>query len=372
MEVGKFKNLKILILFYLLFTTNLFSSVEFQDAYKSYKADDFKKSLEMFLELAEDGDYDAAYILGYMYEHGEGCDIDMSQSAKWYKVSSKGYYNQLKYNQTRDVDKNQRKIYESIKKSKDTDTRDTIRQYTQSLYNIKAHKENYFLPISYRFNGTYEDTNKHQARDVETEFQVSLKFDFTSNLLGLDEIYSVAYTQLAFWQLYSDSAYFRETNYNPEFFITFPMSTTENSDFLKGIRVAFEHESNGRGGKEERSWNFVSSSFFFQYKIIFSELKLWYRVDNLRSKSYDYNPELIDYLGYGYLKFLVPYKKHLFELKLRHNFSDSGAIEASYTYPLFERKDLFLYLKGFSGYGESLIDYDNKVNKVGVGFSISR
>ena len=360
--------MKLLFISLLLLTT-LFASTKFEDAYKIYKENDFTTSIELFKKLARDeDDLDAAYILAYMYEHGEGCAVDKEVSAKWYKISSRGYYYQTKYDSTRDIDKQQRKLYRDIQKSQDLQTQDTIRQYAQSLYNIKAHKSNYFLPISYRYDGFYDDTYGHKAKDVETEFQVSIKFDFASNILGLDEIYSVAYTQLAFWQLYAHSAYFRETNYNPELYITIPTSTIGDPKFLKAIRVAFEHESNGRGGTEERSWNFLSSSFYFQYKFLFSELKLWHRL----SDNYDYNPDLIDYMGHGHIRFMLPYKKHLFELLFRHNFSDYGAIKANYTYPIFGRKDLFLYLKAFSGYGESLVDYNNYINKVGIGFSISR
>ncbi len=352
--------------------TALLSATKFEDSYEIYKAGDLEESFVLFKDLAEDGDSDAAYILAYMYEHGEGCVADKELSSHWYKISSKGYYRQTKHDSLRDIDKQQRKLYKTIQRSDDSQTQDTIRQYTQSLYSLKAHEANYFLPVSYRYEGSYADTNGHQPRAVETEFQVSIKFDFASNLLGLDEIYSVAYTQKAFWQLYSDSAYFRETNYNPEFYITVPTYSMGNIDFLKAIRIAFEHESNGRGGSEERSWNFISSNFYFQYGDIFSELKLWYRTDGKRANSYDYNPELIDYIGHGHLKFILPYKKHLFEFLFRHNFSDCGAIEANYTYPIFGRKDLFLYMKVFSGYGESLIDYDNYINKAGIGFSISR
>ena len=316
----------------------------------------------------DDNDQDAAYILAYMYEHGEGCAINKKLAAKWYKISSRGYYYQIKHDSKRDISKEQYKLYQSIQKSNNSQTQDTIRQYTQSLYNIKAHKANYFLPLSYRYNGAYANTNGHKPLRIETEFQVSIKFDFASNLIGINEIYSIAYTQLAFWQLYSDSAYFRETNYNPEFYITIPLSAISNTKFLKAIRLSFEHESNGRGGEEERSWNFISSSFYFHYKFLFSELKLWYRL----SDNYDYNPDLIDYMGHGHLRFILPYKKHLLEVLLRHNFSNAGAVKTSYTYPLLGRKDLFIYMKAFSGYGESLIDYDNYINKVGIGFSISR
>ena len=350
-------------------TTLLFSaSAKFEDAYKLYKNKDFEKSFLMFDVLANDGDSDAAYFLARMYENGEGCQKNKELSAKWYKISSKSYYAQMKYDTKRDVDKEQRKLYKTIQKSKDSQTQDTIRQYTQSLYNIKAYKSNYFLPFSYLNSGTYADTNGHKAKDIETEFQVSIKFDYASNLLGFDEIYSVAYTQLAFWQLYSDSAFFRETNYNPELYVMFPTSKLDEAKFLKAVKFSFEHESNGRGGEEERSWNFVSTSLYFQYKYMFSELKLWYRL----SDNIDYNPELLDYLGYGHLRFMFPYKKHLAEVLFRNSFKGHSAIELNYSYPVFGRKDLFLYVKGFSGYGESLIDFNQHIDKIGFGFSISR
>ncbi len=361
-----------LLLALVIFVSFLIASTEFEEAYEIYKKGDYEKSFALFNTLAKGGDSDAAYILGYMYEKGEGCEIDSALSAMWYKASSKGYYKELKHDTSRDIDKQKHDIYKTLERSKDKQTQYTIRQYTNSLYSIKAYKANYFLPISYRLGGNYANTNGHHSENTETEFQVSIKFDFASNILGMGEIYTVAYTQLAFWQLYSQSAFFRETNYNPEIYMTIPLDSIEGTNLLKIVKFGFEHVSNGRGGREERSWNIVTSSLYFQYKYIFSELKLWYRVDNIRTKTYDYNPELVDYMGYGHLKFIIPYKKHLFDILFRYNFDSKGAVEAHYSYPIFGRDDLFVYLKGFSGYGESLIDYNHNVNKVGIGFSISR
>jgi len=79
-------------------------------------------------------------------------------------------------------------------------------------------------------------------------------------------VYSVAYTQLSFWQFYADSAYFRESNYNPEFFVTILLADAITRDFLKGTRIGLAHQSKGRGGRKERSWNYVHAALFFQYK----------------------------------------------------------------------------------------------------------
>ncbi len=347
----------------------LFSSTVFEEIYADYKAEDYESSFKAFKLLAqEENDLDAAYILAFMYENGEGCKVDKDEADRWYRVASRGYYYRGKDDATRDIDKEHRKLYQSLEHSDDKETQETVKQYTQSLYNIKAHSTNYFLPISYRYNGSYAPTNGHEAKDIETEFQISIKYDFAASLFGLNEIYTAAYTQLAFWQLYEESAYFRETNYNPELFVTFPISTIDESLFIKALRVSFEHQSNGRGGAEERSWNYLSASTYMQYKYIFAELKLWYRL----ADSTDYNPELIDYMGHGHLQFMLPYKKHMAKLLLRSNFGGSSAVEFDYSYPAFDRQDLFFYLKTFNGYGESLIDYNHNVNKVGIGFSISR
>lgn len=259
-------------------------------------------------------------------------------------------------------------LYDSLEKPQNSETKDTLRQYAKSLYNFKAYNANYFLPLSYRYNGNYADTNGHKAKKTETEFQFSVKFDIAENIFGLDGIYSLAYTQKSFWQFYSDSAFFRESNYTPEFFVIFPTSDIDDKRFIKAVRFGFAHESNGRGGLEERSWNYLNSSIFFQYKMLFTELKLWARVPDAN----DYNPELIDYMGHGHVKFMMPYKKHFFDMKFRYNFNKKGSAELNYTYPIFGRNDLFLYIKLFNGYGESLIDYDSHIKKFGMGFSISR
>ena len=353
----------------LLLFSSLYSATDFDDAYVYYKAGEFQKALPLFKNLAnKNRDNDAAYILGYMYEHGEGVDIDKVEATRWYKLSSHGYYFDDKKNASRETVKETKKLYKSIDKDLDEETLKTIEQYSQSIYSLKAYETNYFIPVSYRADDArYGDTNGHNAQAVETEFQISVRYDYGANILGLNEVYSLAYTQHSFWQLYETSAYFRETNYNPAAFVTIPVGYTRNFDFFKMIRFSFAHQSNGRGGYEERSWNYVEASLYFQFGPTFVNLKLWKDVGNL-----SYNDDLMEYMGYGSLTLLLPYKKNLFKLTGRNPFNHKGAIEGSYTYPLTDEDNLFLYLKAFHGFGESLISYDERVTKIGIGFSISR
>lgn len=362
------------LFFGLAIASALFAQVSYEDAYALYKEGKFKSSLRMFEELVkEQNDSDAAYILGYMYEHGEGCEIDLKKANEYYKTSSHGYYWETKLNPNRESSKEYKKVFSILDKPEDDQTQKTIKKHVEALYNIKAYKPTYFLPLSSRLDsGEYAQTGTgataHTPLKNETEFQVSLKYDMFTNLLGLNEIYTIAYTQRSFWQLYVDSAYFRETNYNPEMFVTFPIKQEWGPHSLKAAKIGFAHQSNGRGGIEERSWNYFYGVLFFQYKNLFSELKLWSSWD----EALTYNPDLMEYLGHGHIRFSLPYKKHLTRLKFRSAFNGNYALEADYSYPLLKREDLFFYIKGFSGYGESLIDYNRRVDKIGFGFSISR
>ena len=251
--------------------------------------------------------------------------------------------------------------------------KNTIADIVDSSFNLRAYKENYFLPVSYRYDSEYVDdaAHGHRSKSMETEFQVSIRYDFTSNLFGLGEIYSFGYTQRAWWQLYTESAFFRETNYQPEIFVTVPTYKFLKNSYLKGLKFAYIHQSNGRGGVYERSWNHLSATAFLFYRNIIGEFEMWYRI---KDKN-DYNPQLLDYIGYGQFKCVVPYKQHLFKLTLRSNVRKrKSSVELSYSYPLPLRQesDLFVYIKSFNGYGESLIDYNHNVNKLSIGLAISR
>ena len=258
-------------------------------------------------------------------------------------------------------------LYSNLTPVNDKQTQQSIKQMYYSTYNLHPFRANYFLPVSYGVGRNYSNAS-NSTKKTSIQFQFSLRYDFATNVFGLHGIYSVAYTQHSFWQAYSKSAYFRESNYNPEIFFTIPNPWKDHNKYVKAFRFSLEHQSNGRGGKYERSWQFLAASVYTQYKDIFIKLKGWMRIYGPR----DYNPDLLNYLGHGSLQLTLPYKKNVFKLLLRSNLSNHGAMKLSYSYPIADTNGLFLYVQAFSGYGETLIDYNHYVNSCSIGFSLSR
>jgi phospholipase A1/A2 len=356
----------------LFITISLYGGSKFSDAKQAYLEQDYERAYKLFSEVENSGsDADAAYYLAFMYENGYGVPKDQVMADKWYKISAGRYHNISIDNTYSEVNKVRRKFYRPIDKNDFT----TLNAVSTGKFGFKAYETNYLLPFSYRLNNSYPETKDNiKAQQAEIEYQVSLQMDVGHNLLGFDELYSFGYTQHSFWQAYADSAYFRANVYNPQVFVTFPMA--EKSDIgLNYIRFALQHQSNGEGAYEERAWNFVSSDFLFQYGSLFAELRFWYRIPSgdQYPAGHDYNPNLIDYLGYGHINFTHVDGDHLTRLLLRYNpYKDYGAIELSYSYPIYKTEDIFWFIKGFHGYGESLNSYDKEITKVALGLSFSR
>ena len=99
-------------------------------------------------------------------------------------------------------------------------------------------------------------------------------------------------------------------------------------------------------------------------------LKTWYRIPE--SAKDDDNPNIEKYLGYGEIWAYYFLKKHRFGLMLRNNFSfhtNRGALQAEWSFPIYEWVNG--YVQYFVGYGESLLDYNHTVNRIGIGFIVA-
>ncbi|PSM53199.1 phospholipase A1 [Campylobacter blaseri] len=209
----------------------------------------------------------------------------------------------------------------------------------------------------------HDTTNKGDRKKDELKFQLSIQKPIIDNFFGLDETITFAYTQQSFWQIWEDSAPFRTTSYEPEIFVTIPVEFL-NFDYL---RFGLNHQSNGEDGKDSRSWNrfYVGTNFNIGNLEISPRVWATFGLD-------DTNKDIKDYLGYGDIEFKYNFTNSQILAVLRNNlnFSDNkGSLEFNYFFPIFSGKfqGFFQY---FTGYGESLIDYNRHVNKFSLGISI--
>ncbi|PHR56196.1 MAG: hypothetical protein COA44_08890 [Arcobacter sp.] len=406
----------------LFFVLNLHAIVaKYTDGLSLYKAQKYDKAFVIILDEAKKGNKAAQYRIGEMYETGKGIKLDYKQAMNWYKRSSSKFAyiekdliskedNKSLLIQVQDQFGNDSIVRggEFALAKMDTNTPET-KKLMKSLtsggfFGLQAYNTNFYLPISYahdkptRINSLYhrDDPNSPIPSDitysenVEAQFQLSLKKQISYDFFGLNEFIYFAYTQKVWWQIYADSAPFRETNYLPEFFMTVPSSfKMDEAIGLKAIKYGFIHESNGQEGYRSRSWNRVYLTGMWQWGNLFAATRAWYRLnENEKPADYDSlgpiganskgddNPDIAEYLGYGDIRLSYLNGKSQYEVLLRNNLrlnsQNKGAIEFSWSYPFFDSPNTFWYIKLFNGYGESLIDYDNEVTKASIGFSFSR
>lgn len=249
-------------------------------------------------------------------------------------------------------------------------------------YVITPHKMNYILPVyttdainrdAYTFIQGYEDN----LEDLESKFQISMKVPLLEDSLFIegDALY-LGFTLQAWWQIYASnlSKPFRETNYQPELFYVAPLEWQPlqgNTAFVLGM----EHQSNGRGLELSRSWNRVYASILFEKENFGLSLRPWVRL-NEEDKQFpldpsgDDNPDIDDYLGHFELSMAYHWNDYELTFMGRQNFSTHyGSAELGFTFPIWGR--LRGYATAFTGYGESLIDYNYSQTRFGLGIALT-
>ena len=246
---------------------------------------------------------------------------------------------------------------------------------------ITPHKQNYILPVTYMAepnNAPYSNLGEGGLRHAEAKMQISLKVPLLQDdlLVTGDSLY-FGFTMQSYWQVYNHrvSAPFRETDYSPEIFYTVPLFLHEGAEGA-ALRVGFEHQSNGRSQPLSRSWNRIYTQWLYARHNYMISLRPWYRIPE-RKKTYpdqasgDDNPDIEAYMGYFDLQGVWDLNRYELSVLVRNNLrSDNrGAFELGFSFPLWGR--LKGFAQYFNGYGESLIDYNYRMERFGVGLLLT-
>ncbi|PWC14678.1 phospholipase A [Brenneria corticis] len=207
-----------------------------------------------------------------------------------------------------------------------------------------------------------------EARKDEVNFQLSLGFPLWRGILGDNSLLGASYTQRSWWQLSNrgESSPFRETNYEPQIFLGWATDYTFAGWTLRDVEVGFNHQSNGRSEPTSRSWNRAYVRLMAQNGDWQVDLKPWIRF----SDSEDDNPDIAKYMGYYRLRVGYVWGDSVFSAEGRYNWNSGyGGGELGWSYPLTDH--VRFYTKVFSGYGESLIDYNHRQTRFGIGLTLN-
>jgi len=243
-----------------------------------------------------------------------------------------------------------------------------------NVFSIIPYKQNYLLPYYYTaspYNAVYinQTPNNEKLNNSEVKFQLSFQIPIWQITKATS--LSFAYTQLSYWQLYNKNAFFRSTDYEPEIFIDTNFDWHLMGDwYFDAVKVGAVHQSNGFGDSLERSWNRIFLEASIANKNIMIRIRPWLV---LQDKTYrEYNPNLSKFMGYGELTFAYKINNQVITLQthglVEHKGHYATAV-ASYSFPLTTH--LHGFLQVFSGYGQSLLEYNHRTNSFGLGVQLN-
>lgn len=246
------------------------------------------------------------------------------------------------------------------------------------LATLEPHKRIY-LTHSLVLDGRLEEVG-YQDREVV------IQFSFRKRIVS--RLY-FAYSQRSFWQLYNEegSRPIRTSDYNPELFLAF-----DDLWVLDRWRFGlWEHESNGGQSVYDAEGNPINLSRTWNRSYAYGEkrfgggafalaAKVWAVLDR---KDQEYgsfgedNPDIRDYLGSGELYGRAGGNSAGLELMFRRGTragTETWRLEGWYGYDrLFGGAGhrFNLYFQLFTGYGDSLIDYNRKIERISIGVSFT-
>lgn len=219
------------------------------------------------------------------------------------------------------------------------------------------------------------------ADDPAAKFQFSFKY----RLLGFEhgenplQTLQFGYTQRSIWDINAASSPFYDTSYMPEVFYEWLAAVPEQRGLFSwlGLQSGYRHESNGRDGVDSRSLNIV----YLRTAVVLGDIERWRAILGVRGFAYvgglSNNPTIDDYRGNAEIELMLGRNGGV-ELaaiiRPGHGFDD-GSAELNFTLPVRlggDRLETYLLVQYFSGYGESLLNYEEKSETIRAGLSFVR
>ncbi|WP_368666915.1 phospholipase A [Dysgonomonas sp. 511] len=245
--------------------------------------------------------------------------------------------------------------------SKQLSNADSLINKFDAMPSFGIYKDNYFVVGTDMFEKPTSDNS-------DAKFQVSIRQKLTNSTLPFKTYFFLTYTQKAFWDVFKESFPFRDLNYNPT--IGLGRALVRHNRFLGTITLQFEHESNGKGGDDSRSWNKIS----FGTNLTLNDRwtlhsKAWIPiVDGTNNKN------IVKYAGWGQIgmDYSGPRRKYTFSCLVtkRGGFNLNANVTANFAVRLFSDDNQYLFVEYYNGYGESMLEYKQYRQRLRLGIVI--
>ncbi len=219
---------------------------------------------------------------------------------------------------------------------------------------------------------------------TEARIQLSVRTKVAQGLLTrghptLSDSLWFGYTQQSYWQLFSPdlSRPFRATDHEPEMIYIYPTDAQLPGGWrLRYSGLGLVHQSNGQTLPLSRSWNrYYLMAGMEKDNTYRFQAKLWKRIKE--SDGNDDNPDMVDYIGRG--EFMGAWninKDNTVIATLRSTLRspNRGSLRLEWLKAIGNSDSKYSQLRFhtqlFTGYGDSLIDYNRKRTVLSVGLSL--
>ncbi|MDB5964356.1 MAG: phospholipase [Polaromonas sp.] len=189
------------------------------------------------------------------------------------------------------------------------------------------------------------------------------------------------YTQRSYWQMYTSevSGAFRNTDYEPELVYIYPQRIALAGGWTYRLSgVGLVHQSNGQDQPLHRDWDRVYVTGAAEKPLdgggsLTVQGRLWQRVRVF--SRFDANPGIENFVGRAELAGNWNLNRHnTLGVTLRHSLrstaNGSARLEWMFAPESLARTGLRYHVQLFSGYGDSLPDYNRRRNVLSVGVSL--
>ena len=245
--------------------------------------------------------------------------------------------------------------------------------HKRGVFNFRPHQVNYLMLTRtahpnnepYRPFRRIADLTSDLAHS-ELVFQLGFKMKLVESAFDKPVDLWFGYTQNSFWQAgnHEASSPFRETNYQPELMAVTPLHFSVLGMNARFLNLGLVHQSNGQTSTLSRSWNRVYAQVGLERAGWTVLGRVWKRINEAAAD--DDNRDIVDYMGRGDVVVTYRSNGNDYSALLRRNFStERGAVQLSWAFPLAGHIKGYAHV--FSGYGQSLIDYNYYQNTVGLG-----